>query len=107
MSLIGLLNQTISIYNKSSYSSQGREVVGTALEVDARIQETTKQKLSPTGSLTTINAIAYVPGDTVVAIDDRIDYANSKYKVFGVYGAVDGEGKTDHIKLELVRWKET
>jgi hypothetical protein len=107
MTPAGLLNQTLTLYSKSSYDSYGREVVGTGSSVKCRVQETTKQKLLPNGSLITINAIAYVPGGTTIAIDDRIDVGTTKYKVYGIYNAVDGSGDTNHIKLELTKWRET
>lgn len=107
MSVHSLMNQTITLYNKSSYNEYGREVVGTGSEVCARVQETTKRKLLDNGNLITINAICYVPTDTSVSTDDRVDYSGNKFKVFGKYSAVDGGGNVNHIKLELVKWRET
>lgn len=107
MSFIGLLNQSLTIYNKSSYNEQGREVVGSGTTVYGRVQQTTKRKLEATGNLITIDAIAYVPSTTTVNTDDRIDFSGQKYKVYGKYSAIDGQGNTHHIKLELIKWRET
>ena len=107
MGLIGLLNQTLTIYAKSSYNSEGREVVGSGNTVKARFQQTTKRKLMPNGSLLTIDAIAYVAGDTSINTDDKVSFGGVNYKVFGKYAAVDGPGNTQHIKLELVKWIAT
>lgn len=107
MSLEGLLNQTITIYSKSSYNAQGREVVGSGTDVDARVQETTKRKMLPSGSLITIDIIAYVGASTTVETDDRVDYNGGKFKVHGKYNAVGGNGAVDHIKLELIKWRQT
>lgn len=107
MSIRGLLNQTITIASKSGYNAYGRETVGTPTTVDARFQKQTKQKLLPNGSLITIEAICYVPSDTTVAVDDKVTHAGVNYKVYGIYGAVDGAGDTNHIKLELTKWRAT
>ena len=50
---------------------------------------------------------SYVPSDTTVAIDDKVTYSDTDYKVFGIYTAIDGVGDTNHLKLELVKWKAT
>ena len=107
MSLKSLFNQTLTFYAKSSYNSYGREIVGSAVSVKGRFQETTKRVLLPNGNLLTIDGIVYVPADTTVNTDDRMDYGGNKFKVYGKYSAVDGKGDTNHIKLHVVKWKET
>jgi hypothetical protein len=106
MSLAGLMNQTITLYNQASYDAYGRETVGSGTSVKSRFQKTTKRKLEATGNLITIDAVAYVPADTSVNTDDRVTYGTDKYKVYGKYEAVDGAGNTHHIKLELLKWRE-
>ena len=105
MSLNGLLNQTLSVYNKSSFDAYGREVVGTATDIKARVQQTTKQRLLPTGALITIEIVAYVKSDASVNVGDRIKYDSKYYKVYGRYAAVDDTGNVDHYKLELTKWQ--
>lgn len=105
MSLIGLLNQTISIAGKSSYNSEGREIVGSGTSVKCRFQQTTKRRLMPNGNLQTIDAIVYVPGTTTVTTDDKVTYAAVTYKVFSIYAAINGQGNVDHYKLELIKWQ--
>lgn len=107
MSLNSLLNQTIAIVTKTGYNAYGREVVGTSTDVQARFQKTAKQKLLPNGSVITIEATVYVPPGTTVDIDDKVTYASVDYKVYGIYTAIDGVGDTNHLKLELVKWKAT
>lgn len=107
MSLLGLLNQTITIYSKTGYNRQGRETVGSGTSVSARVQPTTKRRLLDNGSIQLIDLIAYVPSTTTVATDDRVDFSSNKFKVFSRYEAIDGNGQTNHIKLELIRWRET
>lgn len=107
MSLNGLLNQTISITSRTGYNPYGRETVSGAASVQSRFQKQTKQKFLPNGSIITIEAVCYVPGDTVVAIDDKVTYQATDYKVYGIYAAIDGRGDTNHLKLELTKWKAT
>ena len=105
MSINGLLNQQITIASKTGYNEYGRETVGTTATVQSRFQKKTKQKLLPNGSVIMIEAICYVPSDTTVVIDDKVSFGDIDYKVFGIYQAVDGSGNTDHLKLELIKWK--
>jgi hypothetical protein len=103
----GFFNQTISLYTRSSYDRYGREVVGEAVSYKARVQEKTKSRLLPNGQVIQIDAIAYVQSDLGVSTNDRIDVGSVKYKVVGKSAAVDGHGKTNHIKLELTKWQLT
>ena len=107
MSLAGLLNQTITLYSKSSYNEEGREVVGSGSSIKARVQITTKRKLLPNGSIVLIDAIAYVLADTTVSTDDKVSYDSVNYKVYGKYAAVGENGSVDHYKLELTKWQAT
>lgn len=107
MAISGFFNQTLSFYSKSSYNSYGRVVVGSAVEVSGRVQETSKRILLPNGSMITIDAIAYIPADTSVELDDRVDVGDTKYKVVDKYVALDGRGHSHHIKLNLIKWRQT
>jgi hypothetical protein len=113
MSLNSLLNQKITITTKTGYNAYGRETVSGAKTVYARFQKTQKlnfNPLNPAGNLASLKnivAIAYVPPDTVVVIDDKVTYDSIDYKVDGIYDAIGGTGHKNHIKLELVKWKAT
>jgi len=101
----GLLNQTIIIYGKSSYNSQGREVVGSGVSVKARFQAKQKNIMLPTGATITISAIAYVASTISANIDDKVTYDSQTYKVFAKYKVPDSKGNTNHIKLDLLKWQ--
>jgi hypothetical protein len=105
MSFLGLLNQTITLYNKTGYDAYGREAVGSGTEVDCRFQKTTKRKLLENGSLALIVAECWLPPDTTINTDDRVVFGSDSYKVFAKYEAVQGTGATHHIKLELIKWQ--
>lgn len=105
MSSLSLMNQSISVYQRSSYDSHGREVVGSATTVVARIQQKTRNVFMANRELVTILATAYVPPGTTVSIDDKVSFASQTMKVFSKYEVPDGSGNVDHIKLELIRWQ--
>ena len=105
--ITGLLNQTITVYGKSSYNAEGREVVGSGTSVKARIQPKIKRRLMPNGSVVNIDAIAFVNNDATVDTDDRVDLGSDKYKVAGKYSVPGADGNTDHIELELIKWRQT
>jgi hypothetical protein len=106
MSIAALLNQTITIYIKSSCDEYGREVVGTGTDTRARVQRTNNNVIGPTGSVVTIEVLLYVGPDVVLNVDDRVTISGVDYKVFAKHAAIDGQGRTDHIKLELTKWKQ-
>jgi hypothetical protein len=72
MSVNGLMNQTITIASKSGYDAYGRVTTSTETTIKARVQQTTKQKFLANGDVILISAIAYVPSDTTVEIDDAV-----------------------------------
>lgn len=106
MSVNGLLNQQITLTTKTGYNQYGREITSGAETIQARFQKTNRQKLLPNGSFITIEATIYVPNDTVIAIDDKVTYGSVDYKVYGIYTAVDGTGRTNHLRVELTKWKQ-
>lgn len=105
MSFLGLLNQTVTIYSKSGYDAYGRETVGSGSGVSARVQKTTKRKLLDNGSLVLIVAECWLPPETTVNVDDRVVFGDDSYKVFNKYEAINDNGGTHHIKLELIKWQ--
>ena len=107
MSLSGLLNQNIVVYNKTGYSSSGREVQGGNTTVNCRFQAKTKQRLMPNGSLINILALVFLPAGTSINIDDKVTYSGYDYKVFSIENAVDGTGNTNHIEVELIKWQQS
>lgn len=105
MSFLGLLNQECTIYTKSGYNEYGRETVGSGTDSICRLQKTTKRKLLDNGSLALIEAECWLPSDVTVNVDDRVVFGSDSYKVFNKYEAIEGNGGTHHIKLELIKWQ--
>lgn len=102
MSVNGLMNQTITIASKSGFDGYGRVTTSTGATIKARVQQTTKQKFLANGDVILITALAYVPADTTVEINDVITVGDREYSVYGKYEAVDGGGRINHIRLELI-----
>jgi hypothetical protein len=107
MSYSGLLNQIITLYPKSSYNAQGREVNGSGTTYKARFEKKTKRKLMDNGQLVLIEATVFVKSDFPATIDDRIDYGTDKYRVFNKYDCIGANGEVHHIELQLIRWRQT
>jgi hypothetical protein len=105
MSIGNLLQQTITIYSKTSYGSDGRPAVGTGTEVSARFQPKQVRKPLPNGDVLVVDAIAYVPADTTIATDAKVTYDSVTYRVLNVYKTPDGKGNTKFIRLELAKWQ--
>lgn len=105
MSLASLFNQSVTLYNRSSYNSEGTEVLGATSTIKARVQEVSKRKLMPNGSVLIIDALCYVSPSVTVNTDDKLAYNSTNYKVIGKSVAVDGQGNVNHYKLELVKWR--
>jgi hypothetical protein len=105
MSLQGLLNQDITLYLKSSYDAYGRETLGSGTDYRCRFQAVKKNKLLPNGEVATIDAIVYMAGTVDVDVNDKVTYSGVNYKVLGKNTQIDGQGNTNHLKLELVKFQ--
>lgn len=107
MSVTSMMNQTVSIANKSGRNAQGRATVGSATSVRARFQPQQKTRYFGNNQVKVIDAIAYVPAGTAVEVGDKLTYDSKDYAVDGVYETPDGSGNTNHVKLELRKWQAT
>src|SRR4051794_37881845 len=107
MSVQSLLNQTATLYSQSSYNAQGREVVGATTTVKSRIQAKKRTRLTPTGAMFQIDAVAFFMPSVTIAIDDKVTFSSQNYKVTAIYPVPDGQGNTDHIEAELMLWQAT
>lgn len=107
MSLSSLQNQTVTHYSKGSYNIDGRAVVGAGTSIRARVEVKTRHLPLPNGQVKIVDALAFYPSTATVVMNDRVDYNGVKYKVVGISPAIDGDGNTHHIEVELTRYKET
>lgn len=110
MSAKSLMNQSVIVRPQGSYNPDGTEVVGSGTTERWRIQPKSKTIFSPRGavdrgSLLTLDAIGYAPPDTVANIDAKITHNNLSYKVYALYPVPGGNGQTDHVKVQLIRWQ--
>lgn len=105
MSIEGLMNQSLTLYPKTGYGGDGREISGSSTTVQCRAQMKTKRVLLPDGSTVTIDGVLYVPASTVVDTDYKAVLSGVNYKVLAKYPVPGGDGQTHHIKLEVVKWE--
>lgn len=107
MSIRSMLRQTLTLYAKASYNSEGREVVGAGTDIACRFQAVSKQRLLPNGSIISVDAIAYILPGTTIAENDHVAHDGVRYKIYGIYDTPGGDGQSKFIKLELTQWPQT
>jgi len=61
----------------------------------------------PNGQTKIIEAVVYLKSGLNININDRVDYGSDKYQVFSKSEPVDGNGNTNHLKLDLTKWEIT
>ena len=105
MNINSLLNQTITIYHKNSYSADGRETVGAAQSIPARFLEVNKSRLLPNQQVVTIEGVVYLKADQAIAVNDRITYDGVDYKVHGKKVARGANGASHHQTIEVKKWQ--
>lgn len=104
MNPTSLMNQSGTISVKSSFDQYGREQVGAATVVRCRVQLSNKTRFLPNGETLVIDGIVYLPSDTTVNINDKFTFGGVSYKVHNKYPQIDGQGETNHIKIEIIKW---
>jgi hypothetical protein len=107
MSAVSLMNQTISLKNRSAYGAGGRRVLGTGYSVKARVQLKQKRRMLQVGTIIVSEGEAYIPASTTVDQDDQFTYLGIEYKIYSVYKVAGGNGETDHIKIEFMKAQAT
>lgn len=107
MSIKGFFNQEVTLYPKSSRNRYGRVVIGDGTDYNARFQKVSKTKLLPNGQVVLVTGVMYAKEDLDIDLNDRVDYGDDYYKVWGRTESIDGQGNIHHLKLELIKWVET
>lgn len=105
MGVGSLLNQEVTLYNKSSYDGYGRAVQGEGTGEMARIQPKQKRVRDGKGDTLVIEAVAYFMRDVTIAEDDQVDYDGNSYRVLNVYKTPGARGRTEFVRAELVKWQ--
>lgn len=111
MSIKQLLNQSVTIYNNAGRTAYGRPSFSSGLAVRARVQRQNKQvqSYSVQGDKSQVvisNVMLILPSSTTIAVDDKVTYSSTDYKVLNVYQAVDGQGTTHHLEVDVIKWHE-
>lgn len=104
MSIKSLLNQSLTLYNRSGYGSDGEPTFSSGVATACRFEAKTKRILLPDGSVLTIDAEIWVGPDVTVSTNDKANYDSNDYKVVDIAKVVDETGNTHHQELRLVKW---
>lgn len=105
MSAESLMRQTATHYAKTSYDGYGNQVLSSGSDIECRFQPKTKRKLLDNGDVVTIVATCYVPKSTTISSGDKVTYSGANYQVLDVYPTPNGEGQTEFIRVDLVKWQ--
>lgn len=107
MSIKSLLNQSVTIYNRSGYGADGEFTYSTGTSVDSRFEAKTKRVLLPNGDILAIDAFVIVGPDVTVNTNDKITYGSDDYRVVDIFAVPDDTGDTHHKELGLAKWPST
>jgi len=107
MSILGLLNQTVTISPQSSRGADGETVFGDAVSVKSRFEAVTKRILLPDSQVLTIDAFVVVGPTITVSTGDKVTYDSNDYKVVDVFEVPGGSGSVEQKELRLVKWPST
>ncbi len=105
MSLLGLMNQTCTIYPKTGYSGEGRASLGTGVSSICRAQSMNKNVRISERETATIDLLLYLPADTDVGLDYKVTYNGSDHKMLKIYPTPNGEGVTEFNRVECIKWQ--
>ena len=85
---------------RPTVSSKGQAVGGAPTTVKCALW---KRRLRAVigGEVTQVDAVAFVPSGTTVALRDQMVQAGERFVVMSVVPADDDRGRTDHIGLQL------
>jgi len=82
-------------------------VIGDGTDYNARFKKISKTKLLPNGQVLMITGLMHAKADLDININDRVDFGDDYYKVWGKTEPVGGQGNVHHLRLELIKWVET
>lgn len=87
---------------RPTVGADGRLTLGSATSVTCALWRTRKRSyVQQVGEAATVDAIAFVPSGTTVALRDRLVEGGLGYEVVGLTTAHDDYNRVDHIGLEL------
>lgn len=100
MPIANHLNQTITLYRKSSKNKYGEESFGAAATHKARFQERYKLIDLPNGEKIETDASVWLLPSVAIDKEDKISYRSKDWEVVQVYNR-QGRTSIDHIQVIL------
>lgn len=105
MSFNSLCRQTITIEVASSTrDKQGRLSMGAAVTEKVRFQPTTKTIVTKDHEKTPINGIVFAKANSVIAIDARVIYDGTAYRVLTLEKVPGKNGSIHHYEAMVQLW---
>jgi hypothetical protein len=94
-----LLNQTVSIANKTGRNSEGQPTYGTPTSTSARVQETTQRVTNSKGMEVKAALKIFLPSPTTINIDDKVTFGSVDYTVVEKNKPRIEDGSVNHIEI--------
>lgn len=103
MSILSLLNQTVSIEPKSTPNGYGEASYGAAATHRCRLQRVYRVVRTDQGETKVSQTVLYLPPSSTVSVDDRATIESETFHVTEVARHVDGNGTLHHFRALLGR----
>lgn len=100
-----LLNQNMTVYNKTTNNRYGRENHGAGTTAKCRFQEKDITKLMPNGDSITLSGLIFAEPDLTISNNDRVTYNSVDYRVHAVAKSAGFTGAIDHLEIEVSLWQ--
>jgi len=95
---VDLLDQTVTVANKTGRNSEGQPTYGAGTQVNARVQETSKRFMKGNGMEVQARLMIFLPSTATVDTDDKITYESNDYYVIEKRTRRNGDGSVHHIE---------
>lgn len=108
MAFEDLLNQTITVENPSSTRDKhGKEALGSATTVDARVQRVNKVVVTKQREKEPVHLEVGVGPGTTIALGARVTYDSEQFRVMTRSEAIGRGGEVHHLEVLCQLWSFT
>lgn len=104
MNVDHLLRQSCDIYTAGAQDRFGKNAYGSAITYPCRFQSTSRIIQLPNGEKTPIDGVVWLSSIDSVAINDKMVFAGSDFRIMMISPMIDGMGVTRHYELLVQKW---
>lgn len=104
MSLASLLNQTGTLYSKSTKDLAGRPSQVNGRSIRCRFEQVKKTIVTQAGKTEPIDGLAFFAGDETATPGDKFVFSSQNYRIMKVAPIIVGGGQTHHLEAFLQLW---